>query len=204
MPKSGKDPAPPRHVRKARASRGSSPLEKAILLGVILAVFAIVLVMLYTLESGYLKGTGSAPQSLAFASTGFFRNSQVTDINFSMSASQGLVTNDIVFKIVTPSGTPVPVGNVSSVTSVGCTEGHPFNGCGPGNVPYGSWYIAITDSATNVRALFDAAGWVFGSDLPLGPGYTLTIVSATSYIGSGDELEVIGAGGVSVSGGVSL
>lgn len=176
-----------------------------VVLAVAAVVVLVVLVLLYTLVSGYIGGTGSAPMALSFTSTGFFRNAHVTDINFTVIASQGLTAGQVGFEIVPASGgTPIPVGVVSSDTKAGCTEGNPFGGCGAGNGTPGSWYLVITDSSANVRAIFDVSRWIVGADLQLNAPYTLTILSATSYIGSGDALQAYGLGSSSVSGSVSL
>jgi hypothetical protein len=167
---------------------------------VVVFVFLFLVAMLYTLTSGYMTGSSSAPKSFSFTSTGFFRNVNVTDMNFSVSSSAGLTTASVGLKILTTSGSAVPVGIASSNTRVGCTQGNPFGGCGVGNGTRGSWYAVITDSSANVEAVYDVNGWIVGGDIGVSYTYTLTIVSATSYIGSGDTLSAYGLGSSSVSG----
>jgi hypothetical protein len=172
----------------------------------IVAIIVLILaVALYTLTSGYIGAGAAAPWTLSFASTGFFRNANVTDINFTVIATTGLTAGQVGFKII-PAGAsnPIPVGIASSNTKAGCTEGNPFGGCGAGNGTPGSWYLVITDSSANVRAVFDRFGWIAGDNLQLSASYTLTVVSATSYIGSGDVLQAYGLAGNVGSGSVSL
>jgi hypothetical protein len=192
-----------RHFTRNDVRGSAGGVAAAVLLVVIIVL--VVAFMLYTMSTGYLGSTGAKPNTLSFASTGFFRNADVTDINFTMFSEGGLTAGQVGFKIVPATGgEPVPVGVVSSNTKAGCTVGNPFEGCGAGNGTAGSWYIVITDSSANVRAVFDTLGWIAGSNLQLSTSYTLTIVSAASYIDSGDYLQVYGLGGSTVSGDVSL
>jgi hypothetical protein len=186
-----------------RVPVGVSAIVLVIIVVIVLLVLAAIL---YTMTSGYLGSTGARPTSLGFATTGFFRNANVTDINFTITSTSGLITaGQVGFKLIPATGgLAIPVGIVSSNTRAGCTVGNPFGGCGAGNGTPGSWYLVITDSSANVRAVYDASGWIEGAALQLSASYTLTLVSATSYIGTDDALQVYGLGGSTVSGEVTL
>jgi len=184
---------------------GKSSGGVVVVLIIIVLVIVAIAVMLNVLVSGYLGSTGAKPSTLSFAYTGFFRNANVTDINFTVVTSEYLTAGQVGFKLIPASGgLAIPAGTVSSNTKAGCTDGNPFEGCGAGNGTAGSWYIVITDSSANVRAVFDTQGWIVGYNLQLSASYTLTILSATSYIGTGDDLQVYGLGGSTVSGSVDL
>lgn len=190
-------------MRKA-TRRAVEGIWVVVVAAVLILLLLLFLLALYVLTSGYISGGAPAPSTLGFTDTGFFRNAHVTDINFTVSASSGLKTGQVGFKLLLSDGAGVPLGIVGSNTKAGCTEGNPFGGCGPGNGTYGSWYLVMTDSSAIVMAVYDASGWIFGNTTTFDDSYTLTVVSAVSYIGSGDDLEAFGLGSGSVSGSTTL
>ena len=181
---------PPLKLSAGRKNkRGVSPIIATILL---VAITVVIAAVLYVLVSGYLKGTGSAPltinlQSLANGKCGGPNaNTPVPSctyatlpaINYylsfsSVSASNGMTTNDFAFKIVSPGG--------STVSYSGCAL---------------VWNSKVMSSYTT------ASGWD-NSSVPVNASDNMVFITTASLIGSGDNIQAVGLGSASVSGGYS-
>jgi flagellin-like protein len=178
---------PPLHLAAARKNkRGVSPIIATILL---VAITVVIAAVLYVLVSGYLKGTGSAPlsinlQGLANGKCSTVKNNQPVAacntgvasyyLSFSsVSASNGMTTSDFGFKILTPGGSTVSFINATLV----------WNG-------------------NSESTYTSTGGWSFGS-VPVNASDNIVFFSAGSLIGSGDNIQAVGIGSASVSGGYS-
>ena len=180
---------PPLKLSAGRKNkRGVSPIIATILL---VAITVVIAAVLYVLVSGYLKGTGSAPltinlQSLANGKCSATANSPVPScapgtggatnyyLSFSsVSASNGMTTNDFAFKIVNPGG--------STVSYSGCAL---------------VWNSKVMSSYTT------ATGWD-NSSVPVNASDNMVFITTASLIGSGDNIQAVGLGSASVSGGYS-
>ena len=178
---------PPLHLAAARKNkRGVSPIIATILL---VAITVVIAAVLYVLVSGYLKGTGSAPLSINLQGLANGKcststaNSPVVGcakpstadyyLSFSsISASNGMTTNDFGFKIVSPGGASVAFQ-----------------------------YVVLVWNGNNESAF--AGGTWTSSAVPVNASDNMVFFTAGSLIGSGDNIQAVGIGSASVSGGYS-
>ncbi len=177
---------PPLHLAAARKNkRGVSPIIATILL---VAITVVIAAVLYVLVSGYLKGTGSAPLSvnLQGLANGKCSTSAVDQpvqgcdkvandyLSFSsISASNGITTSDFGFKILSPGGSTVSFINATLV----------WNG--------------------NAESIYTTANGWSASSVPVNASDNMVFFTTGSLIGSGDNIQAVGIGSASVSGGYS-
>ena len=183
---------PPLKLSAGRKNkRGVSPIIATILL---VAITVVIAAVLYVLVSGYLKGTGSAPLTINLQSLANGKCSTATAdtpvqgctvattgtnyyLSFSsVSASNGMTTNDFAFKIVSPGGSTV--GYTSCVLV---------------------WNNIIENTYTPTGT---GAGWA-SSAVPVNASDNMVFITTASLIGSGDNIQAVGLGSASVSGGYS-
>ena len=185
---------PPLKLSAGRKNkRGVSPIIATILL---VAITVVIAAVLYVLVSGYLKGTGSAPLTINLQSLANGKCSTSTAnspvqgcsppvapvtnnyyLSFSsVSASNGMTTNDFAFKIVSPGGSTV--GYTSCVLV---------------------WNNIIENTYTPTGT---GAGWA-SSAVPVNASDNMVFITTASLIGSGDNIQAVGLGSASVSGGYS-
>ena len=179
---------PPLKLSAGRKNkRGVSPIIATILL---VAITVVIAAVLYVLVSGYLKGTGSAPLTINLQSLANGKCSAANTpvpscaaaaspaINYylsfsSVSASNGMTTNDFAFKIVNPGGSTVGYTSCALV-----------------------WNNNIENTYTT------ANGWA-NSAVPVNASDNMVFITTASLIGSGDNIQAVGLGSASVSGGYS-
>ena len=181
---------PPLKLSAGRKNkRGVSPIIATILL---VAITVVIAAVLYVLVSGYLKGTGSAPLTINLQSLANGKCSSTTAnspvpgcavatspaINYylsfsSVSASNGMTTNDFAFKIVSPGG-----------STVGYTS-------------------CVLVWNNNIENTYNTAGGWANSAVPVNASDNMVFITPASLIGSGDNIQAVGLGSASVSGGYS-
>ena len=174
---------PPLHLSAARKNkRGVSPIIATILL---VAITVVIAAVLYVLVSGYLKGTGTAPLSVNLQNPANGKctkaNTPVTGCSgtnayivfSSVSASKGVTTSELGFKIIAPSG--------ASVSFTNCV---------------------VTYNGVGIAVFNPGSGWD-NSSVPVNASENIVFESPTSLVGSGDDIQAVGLSGASVSGGYS-
>ncbi len=157
---------------RKKGKRGVSPIIATILLVAITVVLAAVL---YILISGLTKGPGNTPlgSALAVSPASQGTSGAANVYTFSVvSASGGLILNNLQFQIENPSGGVVtlaaPVFNVTGLT--GST-------------------VAVYNMATGA--------WTSGGTLTVTNAMHFVLTTTTNLAASGDQLTVLGQGSFS-------
>ena len=175
---------PPLHLAAARKNkRGVSPIIATILL---VAITVVIAAVLYVLVSGYLKGTGSAPNSF-----------QLQTPNYGKCTAVG-----------TPVGCTAVGDYIITFGTVTATSGLTINSVGLKVVDVNGGVVSYTQATLigptgSVVATYTAAGG-WSTNAAIGSGDSLALDTGTSNLqGTGDTVQAYGLGGASVSGGYS-
>jgi len=185
--------------------RGVSPIIATILLVAITVVLAAVL---YVLISGLTKTGASTPYELGMQETGSTGSGTAYTIFVALSPTTGLTTSAFGLRVLTVSG----VANTVEAPPTGCgpkaTLAAPQAACAG---VAGGWFAMLLNSQGYLVAVFGAntsASWNYGlsgaTTVALNGGYTLQILTQTSFTGIGNTIQAYGVGTSSVSGQATL
>lgn len=147
-------------------------------------------------------GFAPGPYSLGMSVTAWTGSGSSWWDTLALSPTAGLATGDFGIQVKNTGGT------IQAAES-------PPTACTPYTATYtsactgvsGGWYAALIAVNGSVVATYGSAGWTYGtgvSSIALNAGFTLVVVSAVEYFGSGYTLSVFGTGSASVSGSVYL
>ncbi len=187
------------HTRKSR-KRGVSPIIATILLVAITVVLAAVL---YVLVSGLTKTSTSTPYELGMSETSATGSGTAYQIVLSLSPTTGLTTSIFGLTITSASGASLPTIAVPAA----CKAGAAPSAC---TTVAGGWYVALVGSGGTVAATYGNATAVWGNyatgttTVALNGGYSLYILTQTSYSGVGYAIAAFGTSTSSVSGSAAL